>query len=81
MGDFFTTDNCFYIFQEFDHPSEDIENTIPESSLISLLKKLEEELEIQDIPMAPIVVYLEDKDTHAIMGIKVREEIHMRNIT
>ena len=63
-------------FQEFDHPSEDVENTIPESSLISLAKRLEEELEIQDIPMAPIVVYLEDKDTHAIIGIKVKEEIH-----
>ena len=64
----------FSLFQEFDDLSEDVENTIPESCLISLVKKLEEEVIIQDIPEAPIVVYLEDKETHAIMGIKIKDE-------
>ena len=64
----------FSLFQEFDDLSEDVENTIPESCLISLVKKLEEEVIIQDIPKAPIIVYLEDKETHALIGIKIKDE-------
>ena len=62
------------LFQEFDDISDDAENTIPESSLISQVKKLEEEVIIEDIPRAPIIVYLEDKETKAIIGIKIKDE-------
>ena len=61
------------LFQEFDDISDDAENTIPESHLISLVKKLEEEVIIEDIPRAPIIVYLEDKETKAIIGIKIKD--------
>ena len=42
--------------------------------LISLLKLIDEEVMIQDIPSPPMVVYLKDKETQAIIGIKVKEE-------
>ena len=64
-------------FQDFEAPSSDDEegeSSIPESSLISLLKLIDEEVMIQDIPSPPIVVYLKDKETQGIIGIKVKEE-------
>ena len=64
-------------FQDFETPSSDDEegeSSIPESSLISLLKLIDEEVMIQDIPSPPIVVYLKDKETQGIIGIKVKEE-------
>ena len=53
---------------------EEGESSIPESSLISLVKLIDDEVMIQDIPSPPIVVYLKDKETHGIVGIKINQE-------
>ena len=63
-------------FQDFETPSEDEEgeSSIPESSLISLVKLIDDEVMMQDIPSPPIVVCLRDHETQGIVGIKVKQD-------
>ena len=62
--------------QDFETTSEDEEgeSSIPESSLISLVKLIDYEAMIQDIPSPPMVVYLKDEETQGIVGIKLKQE-------
>ena len=66
----------YSLFQDIETPMDDEEgeSSIPESSLISLVKLIDDEVMIQDIPSPPIVVYLKDKETHGIVGIKINQE-------